>query len=245
MEKKIMKNKHLILLIFFIFDFSILSRISFADSTHVSFMSLNKNKKYTSVSFGMGANYGNNPSLKNFIQLKVPNYNTLSRDDQLSEFATGLDFFGGVERQITKNLSLKAEYSFFTKSYNVKLYPEYDFSYTNHQPFLMLFYVIPQEYSYIKVGAGSGYIFSNLSVREFGMENSYTSNGFGFKTELVFNAQIGKSFASYISGYIFKSFLSDFKDNKGKELLTNATNESVNSSSFGAGIRLGVEIYIF
>ncbi|MFA5405259.1 MAG: hypothetical protein WC358_10020 [Ignavibacteria bacterium] len=240
-----MKSKYFLLPIFFILNFTLFLENSFADSTNVSFQSLNKKNKFTSFSFGMGATYGNNPSLKNFIQYEIPNYGTLTRDDQLSEFYTGLDFFCGVEKQISKIFLLKAEYSYFIKSYNVKLYPQYDFSYYNHQPFLMLFYLIPQEYSYIKIGAGTGYVYSKFSVKEYGAENSYTSNGFGFKTELILNTQIGKSFAGYISGYLSKSFLSNLKDNNGKELLTNGTKETVNLSSFGAGIRLGVEIFIF
>jgi hypothetical protein len=216
-----------------------------ADSTHVSFESLSKGKKYTSISFGMGAIYGNNTSLKNFIQYEIPNYGLLTRDQQLSEFYTGLDFFGGIEKQISKDFSIKAEYSYFIKSYNVNMYPQYDFSYSSHQPGLMLFYIIPQEYSYIKVGAGTGYVLSNLTVKEYGLEKSYTSKGIGLKAELIFNAQIGKSFASYISGYISNTFLQNLKDNNGNELLTNVTKENVNLSGFGAGIRLGVEIFFF
>jgi hypothetical protein len=231
--------------IFVIISLSFIFNNSFADSTHVSFQSLNKKSHYTSFSFGMGALYGNNPSLKNFIQYRIPDYSRLTRDDQLSEFYTGLDFFGGIERQITKKFSVKLDYSYFIKSYNVMFYSQYDFSYYNHQQYLMFFYVIPQEYSYLKIGAGTGYIYSKLSVKEYGTENSYTSNGFGFKTELILNAQIGKNFAGYLSGYLSKTFLSNLKDNNSKELLTNVTNETVNLSSLGAGIRLGVEIFIF
>ena len=216
-----------------------------ADSTNVSLRSLNKKKFYTSFSFGMGAQYGNNPSLKNFIGYEIPNYSYLTRDDQLSEFSTGLDFFGGIERQVSKNFSLKGEYSYFIKSYNVKLYPQYDFSYYNHQPTLMAFYIIPQEYSFIKIGAGAGYVYSNLTVREYGSEKSYSSNGVGLKTEVVFNAQIGKSFTGYISGYLIKTFSQNLKDSNGKELLSSGANETVNLSTFGAGLRLGVEIFFF
>jgi hypothetical protein len=237
-----MKINYILILLL---GFFILIENSFADSTHVSFQSQNKNRYYTSFSFGMGATYGNNPKLKTFIQYKLPDYNNLTREEQLSEFYTGLDFFGGIEKQISKKFSVKGEYSYFIKSYNVKYYSQYDFSYYNHQPYLMVFYIIPQEYSYIKIGAGTGYIYSKLNVKEYGTENSYTSNGFGFKTELILNAQIGKSFAGYISGYLSQTFLSNLKDKNDKELLTNATNETVNLSSLGAGIRLGVEIFIF
>ena len=240
-----MSNKFIFFIVFFTLCFSLFFENSFADSTNVSFQSLNRKKSYTSISFGMGALYGNNPSLKNFIQYRIPDYSRLTRDEQLSEFFTGLDFFGGIERQITKKFSIKGEYSYFLKSYNVKFYSQYDFSYYSHQPYLMFFYVIPQEYSYLKIGAGTGYINSKLSVKEYGTENSYNSNGFGFKTELILNAQIGRNFAGYLSGYLSKTFLSNLKDNNGKELLTNVTNETVNLSSLGAGIRLGVEIFIF
>jgi hypothetical protein len=193
----------------------------------------------------MGANYGNNTSLKNYIQYKLPGYGNLTRDDQLSEFYTGLEFFIGVEKQISKNFSLKGEYTYFLKSYNVKLFSQYDFTYNNHQPYLILYYVMPQEYSFIKVGVGTGYIHSRLSVKEYGLNNSYSADGFGLKAELILNTQIGKSFAGYINGYVNKSFLSNLKDSNGKELLTNGTSETVNLSSFGVGIRLGVEIFIF
>jgi hypothetical protein len=235
------KNKIFFLILLGIFIFF---ENSFADSTNVSFQSLNKKKKYTSISFGMGAVYGDNRSLKNFIQYEIPNYSFLTRDEQLSEFYTGLDFFGGVEKQISKIFSAKLEYSFFIKSYNVKLYPQYDFSYVNHQPGISVFYLIPQEYSFIKIGIGGNYIYSKLNVKEFGTEKSYTSSGLGLKTEIILNTQIGKSFAGYISGYLTKSFLSNLKDDSGKQL-TGATGETVNLNSFGAGIRLGVEVFIF
>ncbi len=228
-----------------IFCFSYFIENSFADSSYVSFQSLNKKKNYISFSFGMGAMYGNNPSLQNFIHYKIPDYSRLTRDEQLSDYYTGLDFFCGIEKQILKKLSIKAEYSYFIKSYNVKSFPQYDFTYFNHQPAFMFFYLIPQEFSYLKVGAGMGYIYSSLNLKEYGQENTYYSNGFKFKTELVLNAQIGKSFAGYLSGYFSQSFLSNLKDVNGKELLTNVTNETVNLSSFGIGIRLGVEIFIF
>lgn len=218
---------------------------AFADSTYVSFQSLNKGKKYISVSFGMGTLYCNNTSLKNFIQYELPNYGQLTREQQLSEFYTGLDFFCGVEKQVSRDFSVKAEYSYFIKSYNLNLYSNYDFSYSNQQPGLSVFYIIPQEYSYIKIGVGASYIYSNFNLKEFGLEKSYSSGGIGLKTEIILNAQIGKSFAGYISGYLSKTFLQNLKDNNGNELLTNVTLESVNLSSFGAGIRLGVEIFFF
>jgi hypothetical protein len=241
-----MRIKYFLIIVFFIsVNCSLIVDFAFADSTHVSFQSLNRKSKYTSVSFGMGALYGNNPSLKKFIQYKIPDYSFLNINDQLSEFATGIDFFVGVEKQITNNFSVKGEYSYFIKSYNVNNYTQYNFSYYSHQPYVMFYYIIPQEYSYIKLGAGTGYILSNLTVKEFGTENSYTSGGIGFQAEAILNAQIGKSFAGYLSVYISDTFLSSLKDKNNKELLNNVTGETVKLSSLGAGIRFGVEFFIF
>jgi|WetSurMetagenome_2_1015567.scaffolds.fasta_scaffold29963_2 hypothetical protein len=224
--------------------FAFLNKSFAGDTTRVSFTQQNKNHKFTSFSFGMGVNYDNNPSLKDFIQYEIPQYNALTPTDQLSDFSSSLNFFGGVEKQVSKNLSLKLEYSYFIKSYNVSVFPQYDFSYKNHQPFLILNYIFPEDYFYIKTGVGLGYIFSNFTVKEFGTEKSYTSTGLGLKFEAVLNAQISKNVAGYISGNINKSFLQNLKDGDGNNLKSRS-NGDVNLSSFGVGLRLGLEVYIF
>jgi hypothetical protein len=214
------------------------------DTTRVSFMVQNKNHLYTSFSFGMGVDYSNNPSLKKYIQYTIPNYSTFSPQDQLSDFTAGLEFFAGVEKQIARNFSLKAEYSYFIKSYNVAIAPNYDFSYKNHQPFLIANYIFPNEYFYIKAGAGIGYILSDLTVKQFGGETNYTSTGIGLKLEGVLNAQISRNVAGYLSGFITNSILQNLKDKSGNELIS-SSGDRVNLSSFGVGLRLGVEVYIF
>lgn len=214
------------------------------DTTRVSFMVQNKNHLFTTISFGMGVNYSNNPSLKKYIQYTIPNYSNFSPQDQLADFTAGLEFFAGVERQISKKISLKAEYSYFIKSYNVAIAPNYDFAYKSHQPFLIANYILPYEYFYIKVGAGVGYILSDLTVKQFGGENNYTSSGIGLKLEAILNAQISRNVAGYLSGFMTNSILQNLKDSGGKEL-TSSSGDKVNLSSFGVGLRLGVEVYIF
>lgn len=231
--------------IIFVIFLCIFNKSLFAgDSTRVSLLQQNKKNFFTAISFGMGVDYSNNPSLKKYIQYTIPQYVTLSPSDQLSDFASGLEFFGGIERQISKNFSLKAEYLYFIKSYNVAVVPQYDFSYTNHQPFLIVNYIIPNEYFYIKLGAGAGYILSKFRVKLFGGETDYTSSGLGLKLEGVLNAQISKSVTGYISGYLYNTIQQDLKDNNGNDLIS-SNGDKVNLSSFGAGLRLGVEVYIF
>jgi len=192
----------------------------------------------------MGVGYSNNPSLKKYIQYIIPDYSSLSPSDQLSDFSSSLEFFAGVEKQVSKKFSLKAEYSYFIKSYNVSARPNFDFTYRNHQPYLITNYIIPYEYFYIKLGAGVGYIISDLTVKQYVGEIDYTSTGVGLKLESVVNAQVSKSVAVYLSGFIINTIMQDLKDKSGLELIT-SSNDKINLSSFGAGLRLGVEIYFF
>ena len=223
------------------------SRISFAaDSTRVSFQKQNKKNRYISLSFGMGVGYSNNQSLKQFIEYRVPNYGNIPESDKLTGFSTGLEFFGGVERQFAKNFSARIEYAYFIKSMNSTnvIFNSYDFSYISHQPYLILNYIIPLEYSFLKFGAGAGYFFSIFKIREGSIENTYKSNSIGLKLEGVINLQISKNFAGYLSGFINKTFANDLKDKNDVDLV-NVKGEKVNLSSFGVGLRLGVEVFIF
>jgi hypothetical protein len=192
----------------------------------------------------MGANYGDNKELVRYIGYRIPFYNTLPDERKLSDFSTGLEFFLGAEFQLAKRFSLKADYSYQIKSFNVADYPSYEYSYLSHQPYLMGYYVIPEQFSFIKVGAGAGFILSEFNQKEFGGELSYNSKGPAVKLETVFNLQISKSVGGYLSGSMFKTFMSELEDSGGNKL-RNANNETVRLSSFGVGLRLGVEIFIF
>jgi hypothetical protein len=194
----------------------------------------------------MGLNYCSNPSLKNFIEYEVENYAYLSPQQKLTDLYTGVEFFGGVEHQFGRDFSLKLDYSYFIKSYNVQAFPQYDFSYFNHQVYAMGYYVIPQEYSFIKVGGGAGYIFSKLSVKEpyIAGTRDFTSNGFGIKAEAVLNFQISKGFAVHLGGFISQTILQNLKDASGN-LLTAKNNDNVKLNSLGVGLRLGLEYFIF
>ena len=238
---------------FFIIFFSILilnnfTNASQGDTGRVSFEKLNYKFKYTSFSFGMGLNYCNNPSLKNFIEYEIDNYAYLSQQQKLSEFYTGVEFFCGIEHQFGKEFSAKLDYSYFLKSYNVSAYPLYDFSYFNHQIYAMGYYIIPQEYSFIKLGAGAGYIYNNFTLKEpiSIASREFTSYGFGIKGEAIINFQISKSFAVHLSANITQTILQDLKDNSGNFLYKrNGNNEKVNLNSLGVGLRLGLEYFIF
>lgn len=211
----------------------------------VPFSKLNKGKHYTSFAAGMGAAYGNNPSLTTFISYELPNYNNLTDNQKLKNFRTGFEFFGNVERQFSKNLAVKLDYSYFIKSNKLDYYPNNSYDYTNHQIYLGLNYIIPGDYYFLKFGLGAGPVFSNLDSKSYITNiGTYTSTGLLTKAEGSFSIQIGSNMAGYINGYIGNVFDGNLKDSNGKEL-KNAANETVNLSSFMLGVRIGIEFYIF
>ncbi len=210
-----------------------------------SFGEQGKNKRYTSFALGMGAAYGNNSSLNTFIGYELPNYNTLSDNQKIKDFRTAFEFFGNVERQVSKNLAMKLDYSYLIKSNRVSTYPNNTFDYNNHQIVLTLNYIFPGDYHFFKVGAGAGPVFSKLeSVSYITNIGTYTSTGVLAKAEGTFSIQMGKNLAGYINGYVGNVFSGNLKGGDGKEL-KNAAGESVNLSSFMIGLRLGIEFYIF
>jgi hypothetical protein len=192
----------------------------------------------------MGANYSSNPSVITFMEGDIDFYSTISPEEGFSTLEGGLEFFSGIEYQLSKNFSLKGEYSFLTKSFSISQFPNYEYSYINHQPYLILNYIIPGDHNFIKLGGGAGYIITNFSAKRFGSESKYQSSGFGIMGEAVVNLQISNNVGGYISGYTFKTFTGDLEDDSGTKLVNNQSG-NVNVSSFGIGLRLGMEIFIF
>ncbi|MBS1517045.1 MAG: hypothetical protein JSS91_03070 [Bacteroidetes bacterium] len=230
---------------FFLLIITIESRIILAgDSTTVPFSSQSSERFFTSFSFGMGVSYSDNSSLLNFIETDVDGYSQIPNDQKLSSFSSGILFFGSAERQVHKNFSVKGEYSYFIKSIDIPSNQNYQYSYYSHQMILNVNYLIPQKYSYFKFGLGGGYLLTDFTRKYITAETEYTSSGPAVKFEITFNAQLGKNAATYLSGFLLKSFMSDLKDKNGKYLSNNLT-DRVNLSSFGAGIKLGLELYFF
>jgi len=197
-----------------IFIFSFIN-VDAKDSTVSSFSKQSKANFFTSFSFGMGINYSTNSSLLEFIEFDVVDYSLIPNNEKISDFTSGILFFGSAERQIHSDFSLKGEYSFFIKSTDIPYHPEYQYSYYSHQPMLILNYLTVQKHSYIKFGLGGGYFFSDFTRKYNSVERDYKSSGPSVKFEIVFNAQLGKNAATYFSGFMMQSFMSDLKILKG------------------------------
>lgn len=239
------KVQRICISIIFMVSFLMYGNIYSQENGSLSFAKLNKNKNYTSFAFGMGASYGNNKSLNTFIGYELPNYNTLTENQKLSEFRTGLEFFANAERQITKNIAIKVDYGYFIKSNKLDMYQANSFDYTNHQIYLGLNYIIPGEYHFLKFGIGGGPVFSSLDSKSY-INNIgiFTSTGILAKAEGTFSVQMGKNLAGYLNGYVGNVFSGTLKDSNGNEL-KNVIGDPVNLSSFMLGLRLGIEFYIF
>lgn len=212
----------------------------------IPFEKQNKNTKYKSFSGGMRLSYGNNPSLLRYVQYELPDYYRVPESQQISDFNVGYEFFGGFEYQITKNFSLKADYSYFVKSVNSSApqYSMYDFTYYDHNILLTGFYLIPGEYFYLKFGAGAGLVLSKLSAQTFGLESEYNSTGLNLKLEGVLNTQISNSLATYFGIFLSNTFNATLKKSDDSKLL-NRTGDEVNLNSFNLGLSLGFEYFIF
>src|SRR6478736_4644147 len=78
-------------------------------------------KKQISISAGMGVSYGTSPSFTTFLKETIP-YTTT---DSVKTFNIGVEFFGGIEFELSQKFSLRAEYSYFIRSIT------YTFGYTN------------------------------------------------------------------------------------------------------------------
>ncbi len=212
--------------------------------TKISFEKQNAGNKYKNFSFGMGISYSNNTSLVNFVKQDFPNYNPNSTAGNIKSLDAGVEFFGSSEFQISRLWSVKAEYSYFTKSISLPAGTFYTYSYNAHQPLLNLSYISRSQFIFFKFGAGVGYDFSTFTRSVSNFDAKYTASGFIIKPEISANAQLSNKVAGYISGFMDFKFTGDLKDDAGANLLT-PSGETVNLNSQGLGLRLGLSIYIF
>lgn len=181
------------------------------------------------------------PSLVDFIRSDIP----FANNDSVKSFGVGLEFFGALEYDISKNYSLKLDYSYFIKSHSYKYsYFTYDYFYSIHQPYLIGSYVIRGSTYKFKFGIGAGYHTAQLK-KDIGAGSDlvYNAYGLGYRGEIVFMAQLSNKLGSYISGFINGSSIGTLKDNDEKPLKNSLTGEEVNLSGFGIGLRLGLSFY--
>jgi hypothetical protein len=196
-----------------------------------------KNKKVTSVYAGMGIDYGITPAFNDYLKDQIP----YSNKDSIKSFNAGIEFFGGVERELSENISIKIDYSYYIRSLSYSfLYEVFDYTITAHQPYIFASYIIKSVNYNIKAGFGLGYHFQQLDNKVNPSTTlTYHSSGPGFRLEGVFSPKLSKNFWGYISAFGFGNFYSRLKDSNGNTLKAeNSTNEA-DVGGYGIGARIG------
>jgi len=190
---------------------------------------------------GMGISMSTASSLVDYIRNDIP----FTNKDSVKSFGVGLEFFGAFDYDVTKNFSVKLDYSYFIKSlsYNYS-YFTYDYFYSIHQPYLIGSYVIRGSTYKFKFGAGLGYHLAQLK-KDIGAGSDlvYNASGLGYRGEVVFAGMLSNRLGSYASGFISGSSIGTLKDKDDIPLKNSQTGEEVNLSGFGIGLRLGLSFY--
>jgi opacity protein-like surface antigen len=214
--------------------------------THSSFAqnkqtdSIHIHKKLFFVSAGMGVSYTNTPSFNNYLKDEVP----FTNKDSIKDFSVGVEFFGGLEVQFSKQFSLKLDYSYFFKSLTYYVYGlTFDYFYSIHQPYIVAYYIFPGKNYEFKFGGGAGYLYSALKKTDAeGTDQKYTSSGLGLKGEVVFAANLSQRMRSYLSGFILGTVNNNLKDANSTPLTSPLSHDQISLNSFGIGARLGFSI---
>lgn len=199
-------------------------------------------KNRFSFSLGMGISMSTAPSFVDYVRNDLP----LVNKDSVKSFGVGFEFFGSLEYDVSKEFSLKLDYSYFVKNLSVDYsYFTYNYFYSVHQPYLMGFYVIRKNNYGFKFGAGLGYHFGHMT-KDIGASSNldYNSSGLGYRGEVLFYSNLSDRLGSYVSGFIMGNSIGALKDSNSNILKNSLTGSDVNLSGFGVGARLGISFYL-
>ncbi|MCI0449389.1 MAG: hypothetical protein L0Y79_06335 [Chlorobi bacterium] len=198
-------------------------------------------KKIFSFSGGMGLTYGATPDFTDYLRQEIP----YSNSDSISTFNAGIEFFGAVEYEFTKDFSAKIDYSYFVRSFRYEyFYFVYDYTITSHQPFLFINYKLLKSPNYnFKLGLGLGYHFQQLD-NKVSDSLAYTSNGPGIRAELTFSPKFSKRFWGCLSGFAYGNFYGKLEDKSGNILKPTNSNFEAALGGYGVGVRLGFTVYL-
>jgi hypothetical protein len=199
-----------------------------------------KNKKLISVYAGMGIDYGITPVFNDYLKDQIP----YSNKDSISSFNAGIEFFGGVEKDFSKNISVKIDYSYYIRSVSYSfLYEVYDYSITAHQPYIFVNYLYKTVNYNMRFGLGLGYHFQQLDNKINQTTTlTYNSRGPGIRLEAAFSPKLSKNFWGYLSVFGFGNFYSKLKNADGNTLKAANSTTEADLSGYGVGARIGFVI---
>jgi hypothetical protein len=188
----------------------------------------------------MGVKLAADPTLVDYL-------NTLADPSQrVNDFATDIEFFGGVEFPVTNEWGGALEYSYLFKSYTLPTSNAGTTTlfYNVHMPTAMVQYVIPGAGYFVKFGGGMGYHVGSISQTNslYGTDSTYTARGVGIKAEAVGQTAFDEHLFGYISGDMRWEFMGRAKNAAGNEL--RYSDRAASLSMFIVGVDFGL-IYYF
>lgn len=195
-------------------------------------------KKHFSLYTGMGVNYGITPEFRDYLVASIP----YSTSDSIKSFNAGVEFVGGLEYNLSSSVSAGVDYSYYIRGLSYVYSPAvFDYTITNHQPYLFVNYNIRKQKYHIKLGGSAGYHFQQLDNK---VNNSttlkYTSSGPSFRLSMTFMPKFSENFFVYINGFGFANIYGKLKDENGDAVTAPNSTVDADLKGYGVGVRLGV-----
>ncbi len=191
-----------------------------------------------SIYGGMGISIADAPGLVHYL-------NMLDYPTVLSDFATDVEFFGGVEFPLSFEWGGALEYSYLFKSYTLPTGDAgtYSVFYSMHMPTVMAHYVVTGEGYFLKFGGGFGYHTGSLEQKDpYGNDITYSAHGIGLKAQAVGETAFDEHLYGYIGGDMRWEIMGKLKSDNGTVLQNQGQVASL--SMFVVGLNFGV-IYYF
>ena len=182
------------------------------------------------ISAGMGVSAVNAQDLVVFIR-------TLTRVE-VSDFKSGVEFFGAAAVPLGGDWSLKLEYAYLLGTYNVGgAFGAGEFTFRGHLPTLIAQYTLVEEPTYaVRAGGGIGYHAGSLSARYATFTNEFSAGGPGAKLELEATTAFSREVSAYLGADFRWDFIGDLKSDEGNGPPGLA---STSLHFFSAGAKLG------
>lgn len=216
----------------------ITAAVLFAFSTAVFSQTPVKVKKHLSFYTGMGINYGITSDFNDYLVASIP----YSTSDSIRSFNAGVEFVGGVEQDLTQNISAGVEYSYYIRGLSYVYSPAvFDYTITNHQPYLFVNVNFRKPKYSFKFGGSLGYHYQQLDNK---INNSttikYTSSGPSARLSFTFLPKFSENFYAYINGFAFLNMYGKLKDQDGNPLKAPYSTIEASLKGYGVGARLGI-----
>jgi len=188
---------------------------------------------------GMGVALADAPALVSFL-------NTLADpSQQVQDFGTVVEFFGGIDGPIAHEWSGGAEYNYLFKSYTLPTggTGTYTTFYDVKMPTLTVHYVKSGVGYFLKFGGGIGYHTGTVEQKSdfYNTDTSYTTHGVGIKVDGIGQTAFDEHLYGYVAAEMRWEVFGDLKDSRG-DLLQNH-GQTATLSMFVVGLAFGLTYY--